>query len=72
MQVFPGLWKLILNKKIMKEEHYKKLMNGKEGEEYMDAYWQESTTEHYNFVLISKHPLPPEWCQDAFFVIRTT
>ena len=27
-------------------------------------------TAHYNFILLSKHPLPPEWCQDAFFVIR--
>lgn len=68
--VFEGLFGLILNKKIMKEQQYQKLFSGKEGEEYGPAYWSEATTAHYNFILLSKHPLPPEWCQDAFFVIR--
>jgi len=70
--VQPGLFKKMLNKSIMKEEHYNLLLTGKEGEEYGPAYWSPSTTAHYNFVMLSKHPLPPEWCQDAFFVIRTT
>ena len=70
--VQPGLFKKLLNKSIMKEEHYNSLLTEKDGEEYGSAYWNASTTAHYNFVLLSKHPLPPEWCQDAFFVIRTT
>ena len=65
-----GLWSKVLDKKIMREEHYSTLMDGKEPEEYGPAYWNESTTAHYNFVILSKHPLPPEWAQDAFFVIR--
>lgn len=56
----------------MREEHYNTLKDGTEGEEYGPAYWLESTTAHYNFVLLSKHPMPPEWAQEAFFVIRTT
>ena len=61
-----------LDKSIMREEHYNTLKDGTEGEEYGPAYWLESTTAHYNFVLLSKHPMPPEWAQEAFFVIRTT
>ena len=70
--VRPGLWRKILNKSIMKQEHYDTLKTGEEDETYGSAYWSESTTAHYQFVLLSKHPLPPEWAQEAFFVIRST
>ena len=39
-------------------------------DEYVRAFWLESTTAHFTFVLLTRLPLPPEWCQDGFFVLR--
>ena len=68
--VLPGLFGLILSKKIMREEHYTKLIKPTDDTEYTPAFWMESTTAHYNFVMICRVPLPPAWVQEGFFVLR--
>ena len=68
--VQPGLFRKLLTKKVMREEVYMSLVCERDGEEYGSAYWLDSTTAHFSFVLVNKRPMPPEWAQDAFFVMR--
>jgi hypothetical protein len=68
--ISPGLFGKILSKKIYREEHYLPLVTEEDPEEYSKAFWSETTTAHFAFVLLSKAVTPPEWAIERFFVIR--
>jgi len=69
-QVSSGLFERMLNKKIYEEKHCLELVLDEDGVQYTAPYWNPDTTKHFSFVLLSKHPMPPEWAAESFFVIR--
>jgi hypothetical protein len=70
--VAPGLLNLLLTKRILKEEHYKALIRERDPDEYGEMFWSEETTAHFQFLMVSKLPIPPEWCAESFFVLRVS
>jgi len=68
--VLPGLLNKILSKKITREEVYTQLISEEDGEDYRPAFFNEKALEHFQFVMISKLPIPPEWCAESFFIMR--
>ena len=68
--VLPGLFEKLLDKRMYREAEYMELVTEEDGTEYERAFWSETTTAHFTFVLLSRQPLPPEWAQERFFVIR--
>ena len=61
-QVQPRLFDQLLSKRVLREEVYATLMRDDDPDEYRKQFWSETTTEHFQFVLLSKRPIPPEWC----------
>ena len=53
-----------------REEHALQLVTEADGDEYAKPYWNEATTAHFCFVLLSKRPVQPKWIQENFFVMR--
>jgi hypothetical protein len=70
--VSPGLLGRVVSKAILKEEHYAALIRDADGEDYSLTLggWRESTTAHFHFVVLSRLPLPPEWCTERFFILK--
>lgn len=67
-----GLFDKVLSKKIYREEHYLSLVVEEDGEEYKKAYWNDATTAHFAFVILSRQPQAPQWVTESFFVIRVS
>ena len=70
VQIQPGLFEKLLNKKLYKEENYKQLIKDEDGVQYSAPYWNPETTAHFCFVILSKRPTPPDWAAENFFVLR--
>ena len=68
--VMPGLLDKILTKKVLREEIYTQLITEDDGEEYKPAFFSEKALDHFQFIMISKLPVPPEWCTESFFIMR--
>jgi len=70
--VLPGLLKTMLSKAIAKEENYSKLIRDDDDDDYklIQGGWKEATTAHFHFVLLTKLPIPPDWCIESFFVLK--
>ena len=68
----PGLLQLILSRKILREEHWKTLIVDSDPDEYQSIFWLEKTTAHFQFVMVSRLLIPPEWCAEGFFVMRVS
>ena len=40
-------------------------------EEYLNlTLWKEQNLAHFHFILLTRLPVPPQWCVDALFVIK--
>ena len=70
--VYPGLLKLILSRKIRQEQYWRQLITDADDEQYQPTFWLEKITARFQFVLLSRLPLPPEWCAEGFFVMRVS
>ena len=68
--VLPGLLGLLLSKEVLKEEHYSRLIRESDGEEYSLKYWKEKTLENFHFIVLTKIPVPPDWCAEKFFMLK--
>ena len=69
--VMPNLLTLLLNRKIREEQHYSQLIRDGDEEEYANlTLWKESNLDHFHFILLSRLPVPPQWCVDSLFVIK--
>ncbi|KOO28568.1 iq motif and ankyrin repeat domain-containing protein [Chrysochromulina tobinii] len=68
--VMPGLFGKILTKKVLREEVYTQLINEDDGDDYKAAFFSEKALGHFQFIMISKLPVPPEWCAEGFFILR--
>mmetsp|Transcript_73596 Transcript_73596/g.221223 ORF Transcript_73596/g.221223 Transcript_73596/m.221223 type:complete len:264 (+) Transcript_73596:1129-1920(+) len=67
-----GLLAKVLCRKILHEEAYSTLIKPEDGDEYSMAFgaWQEKTVAHFQFVLVSKLPVPPDWFIERFFIMK--
>ena len=69
--VLPGLLKLLLDRSILEERHYARLLREGDEEEYANlTLWKDTNLEHFHFILLSRLPVPPPWCVDSLFVIK--
>ena len=69
--VLPGLLGLLISRKIVQEVHYAKLVRDGDEEEYTDlSLYSDRALAHFHFILLSRVPVPPQWCVDGLFVIK--
>lgn len=68
--VLPGLLELLLSKEILKPAKYTQLIRPDDGDDYAPEYWNERALGYAALVLITRLPLPPEWCVERFFVVK--
>ena len=68
--VLPGLFKMLLNKQILKEENYSKLIKDGDDPDYALDAWKPRNLEFFHFILVSKLPKLAEWCMDQFFILK--
>ena len=68
--ILPGLFDLLLSKRILEEENYTKLIRYEDGDEYTLKHWREKNLQHFHFVVITKLPTLPDWMIDRFFVLK--
>lgn len=66
----PGLFGHILDKSLLKNESYLKLVRSDDGEEYSPNNFQESRTKRFSFILLTSSRQPNEDIVDRCYTIR--
>ncbi|KAL5017302.1 hypothetical protein ScPMuIL_006891 [Solemya velum] len=69
-EVFPGFMNSIMDKTIMKEENYSKLIKKTDGTEYNLTLFSEARTDNFKFVIITKNSYPPDDLMENCYIIR--
>ncbi|KAL5017303.1 hypothetical protein ScPMuIL_006892 [Solemya velum] len=69
-EIFPGLMSCIMDKSIMKEENYGKLIKDGDGDEYKLYLFNDEIMENFRFIIISSKLQPPASLLDQTYVVR--
>ncbi|ELT90080.1 hypothetical protein CAPTEDRAFT_89148 [Capitella teleta] len=69
-EIYPGLMADIMDKSIMKEEKYIKLLKQEDGVDYDKNRFNDARTQNFKFFIITKNPSPPDDLVDLSYLIR--
>ncbi|XP_048763546.2 IQ motif and ankyrin repeat domain-containing protein 1-like isoform X2 [Ostrea edulis] len=69
-EIDKGLMDKIMDKSIMQEENYLKLLKAGDGPEYEKNKFSLFRTQNFKFWIITKNPYPPDYLLDTCYTIR--
>lgn len=69
-EILDGLMEKIMNKSILEEENYLKLVKKSDGDEYAKTKFNDLRTKNFRFFIITKNPYPPDDLIERTYVIR--
>ncbi|CAG5136717.1 unnamed protein product, partial [Candidula unifasciata] len=68
--IMKGLMGMIIDKSILQEEKYMKLIKEQDGQEYDKSKFNGLRISNFKFILVTQNPFPDEKLMDNFYVIR--
>ncbi|XP_021375352.1 putative IQ motif and ankyrin repeat domain-containing protein [Mizuhopecten yessoensis] len=69
-EILEGLMSKIMDRSILEEENYLKIVKKSDGDEYAKTKFNDLRTKNFKFVIITKNPYPPEELLEKTYVIR--
>lgn len=69
-EVFPGLMAHIMDKSILNESVYEKLIRESDGDDYNKNKFIDHYTQNFKFVILTENPLPPDNLVQATYPVR--
>ena len=56
---------------MLQERQYTRLIRDGDEDEYTNTMlWKQKNLDYFHFIILSKLPVPPQWCVDSMFVIK--
>jgi hypothetical protein len=68
--VLPGLWEMCLNKEILREEVFSRLLREEDGEEYQTVMFTEDRLAEFKVIVVSSGRFHPDAMLEAMYTIR--